>query len=163
MAMDTLCGQIERGTGWARPPFSMDEVDFLNTCSRCMDCIDACPHQALFPLGVKSGLLRAGTPALDLCKRGCHLCQDWPCVMACKTGALALPESGSMPRLARVGVDGGRCPEGCDACVQACPPRAMVREAGQAPHLDVARCPGCGLCLQACPLDPPALTLLPVG
>lgn len=81
----------QKARGWVRPPFAGDELDFLLKCTRCGDCIDACPHQVIFPLPVNRGPEVAATPALDILNRGCHLCSDWPCVTACGEKALAFP------------------------------------------------------------------------
>ena len=77
---------------WIRPPYAINELDFLLACTRCGDCIPACPHQVVFPLSARVGVKAMGTPALDLLNKGCQLCSDWPCVQACGEGALKLPE-----------------------------------------------------------------------
>ncbi|MEZ0155758.1 MAG: 4Fe-4S dicluster domain-containing protein [Candidatus Reddybacter sp.] len=77
---------------WIRPPYALNELDFLLACTRCGDCIPACPHNVIFPLSARVGVKAVGTPALDLLNKGCHLCSDWPCVQACGEGALNLPE-----------------------------------------------------------------------
>ena len=81
-----------RARRWIRPPFAQPELDFLLACTRCDACIEACPHQVIFPLPFSCGAEVASTPALDLQNRGCHLCTDWPCVQACEVGALAFPK-----------------------------------------------------------------------
>ncbi|MBQ0720285.1 MAG: hypothetical protein KBT88_02075 [Gammaproteobacteria bacterium] len=77
---------------WIRPPYATDELDFLLACTRCGDCIAACPHQVIFPLSARVGVKAMGTPALDLLNKGCHLCSDWPCVQACNEEALNLTQ-----------------------------------------------------------------------
>jgi len=77
---------------WIRPPHAINELDFLLACTRCGDCIPACPHEVIFPLSARVGVKAVGTPALDLLNKGCHLCSDWPCVNACPEDALSLPE-----------------------------------------------------------------------
>ncbi len=77
---------------WIRPPYAINELEFLLACTRCGDCISACPHQVIFPLTARVGVKAVGTPALDLLNKGCHLCADWPCVQVCGEGALNLPE-----------------------------------------------------------------------
>ena len=76
---------------WIRPPFAVNELDFLLACSRCGDCVPACPHNVVFTLPARLGSSVVGTPALDLVNKGCHLCEEWPCVQACNDGALLLP------------------------------------------------------------------------
>jgi ferredoxin-type protein NapG len=73
-----------------RPPFAIGELEFLLACTRCHDCISACPHETIFALSARNGLELAGTPALDLVNRACHMCESWPCVSACKPQALTL-------------------------------------------------------------------------
>lgn len=46
-------------------------------------------------------------------------------------------------------VDSSRCPDGCQACVQACPAQAIQVD-GQV-HLDLGRCLFCQECVAACP------------
>ena len=53
-------------------------------------CIKACPHEIVFPLSPNNGAEVMNTPALDLLNKGCHLCEDWPCVNACETNALKI-------------------------------------------------------------------------
>lgn len=76
---------------WIRPPYAIDEVDFLDACTRCGDCITACPHDVIFPIPTKYGEEFSSTPILNLSEKGCHLCEDWPCVNVCKTSALSFP------------------------------------------------------------------------
>jgi len=88
-AVDT---QINRqASRWIRPPFAINEFEFLLTCSRCNACIEACPHHVIFSLPARIGTKFAATPALDLLNYGCHLCEDWPCVTACEVKALIFP------------------------------------------------------------------------
>ncbi|MCP4072342.1 MAG: hypothetical protein GY742_11465 [Hyphomicrobiales bacterium] len=39
-----------------RPPFAIEEFDFLTKCTRCHDCIEACPHQAIYSLSSRRGI-----------------------------------------------------------------------------------------------------------
>lgn len=76
---------------WIRPPFAIDELDFLLACNRCGDCTQACPHEVIFPLHSKLGVSVFATPAMNLLNQACHLCADWPCVEVCEKGALKIP------------------------------------------------------------------------
>lgn len=80
---------VEQAKAWIRPPFAQAELDFLLNCSRCGDCIDACPHQVIFPLPLSRGASVAATPAMDIPNKACLLCTDWACVNACKDKALS--------------------------------------------------------------------------
>lgn len=81
----------ENASHWIRPPFAVDEINFLLTCTRCDECIKACPHQVIFPLPARLGAQVVSTPVMDLLNRSCHLCEDWPCVQACEPKALTIP------------------------------------------------------------------------
>ncbi len=160
---------------WLRPPFALDELAFELTCTRCDKCIEACEHGVLFKLPARFGLHVAGTPAMDLAKRGCHMCEDWPCVAACEPNALAMavaqvaPEEDGrqpppMPKLASVAIDTKAClpylgPE-CGACAHSCPvPGALLWPDGIKPVIDPDACTGCALCREACIAEPKAVTV----
>ncbi len=145
---------------WIRPPFAREELEFLLACTRCGACIDACPHQVVFPLPARVGLQAAGTPALDLLNKGCHLCADWPCVTACEPHALHVPEvveaAGHEPPTAdSPPVETPEAGQPDDASVRALPRLAAV-------VVDTDRClpysgPECGACVDHCTVG--ALTL----
>ncbi len=82
----------QNASRWIRPPYAQDELNFLLSCTRCDECIKACPHGVIFRLSARLGTQVAGTPAMDLLNKGCHMCEDWPCVAACEANALQIPE-----------------------------------------------------------------------
>ena len=165
---------------WIRPPFALDELELLLSCTRCTACIDACPHQVIFPLPSRRGAKVVGTPALDLINHGCHLCEDWPCVTACEPGALKLPpiepettaeaeteqpqpDFDALPRLATATLDTRTClpwsgPE-CGACQGSCPIQGALLWQREKPRIDPEQCTGCGLCREACIVEPKAITI----
>ena len=156
-----------RAANWLRPPFAVRELDFLYGCTRCDKCIEACSYDVLFKLPVSHGRQVAGTPAMDLLFRGCHMCADWPCVKACEPEVLKLPEQdGELApqtvRLARVKINPKRClpylgPE-CGACESACPvPGALEWQDGRRPVVNDNLCTGCALCREACIVEPKAV------
>ncbi len=154
-----------RAGHWIRPPYAIDELEFLLACNRCGECVAACPHETVFLLSARLGAQVTGTPALDLLNKGCHLCADWPCVAACETGALQLPENNEeetpLPRMAVASIDTSVCipylgPE-CGACAGSCPvPDALAWEQ-ERPHINKDACVGCGLCREACIVSPKAI------
>ena len=104
----------ENAEHWIRPPFAIEELDFLLACSRCGDCIKACPHDVIFPLPSRLGAKVFSTPGMNLVSQGCHLCEDWPCVQACEPKALlypvektALDDSGQVATAGAVQLDQG--------------------------------------------------------
>ena len=150
---------------WIRPPFSGDEADFVLACTSCGACITACPHQVLFALPDRYQKPLAGTPSMNLLNRGCHLCDNWPCVDACEPGALTRPGDEAAPRLARVWIDTTRClpyqgPE-CGACADSCPVPQALNWQDQKPVIDADLCTGCAQCREACFLDPKAIRVAP--
>ena len=151
-----------RAKNWLRPPYAKPELEFLLCCTRCDDCRDACPHDVIFPLTADHGIEAAGTPALDLLTRGCHLCDGWPCVAACEANALELNDT--VAKLAKLYVDPHFClpysgPE-CGACADSCPvPGALDWQGNLRPSIDPALCVGCALCREACITTPKAITV----
>ncbi len=157
-----------RAAHWIRPPYALDELEFLLACTRCNACIEACPQQTIFPLPARLGVQFAGTPALDLINRSCHLCEGWPCVSACEPGALLLPEVDEgkplpAPKLARAEIDTGQClpwqgPE-CGACAASCPQPGALKWENWRPVIDAELCVGCGQCREACIVEPRAIRI----
>ncbi len=153
---------------WIRPPYAVQELDFLLACTRCGKCIEACPHQVIFNLPARLGTRAMGTPAMDLLNKGCHLCEDWPCISACEPGALKLPEKTrdglpDLPIMARAEIDTEIClpysgPE-CGACEASCPVAGALKWEMSKPYIDPELCTGCGLCREVCIVDPSAVTI----
>jgi ferredoxin-type protein NapG len=174
----------QRARRYIRPPFAIEEFDFLVKCSRCGDCIEACPHGTVFPLTARLGVDLLNTPALDLTHGACQMCEDWPCVTACKEAALKLAtvetdEDGdkdrvegkplpmpALPRLATARVNQTTClaymgPE-CGACGSVCPvPGAIIWDMTR-PQINKDICTGCAICRQACITEPKAINLTPI-
>lgn len=153
---------------WIRPPFAIDEIEFILACTRCNACIEACPHDVIFPLASRLGASVVNTPALDLLNRSCHLCDDWPCVTACEPSALKLPEADkpeaiTPPKIAHAEIDTDTClpysgPE-CGACVPLCPVSGALYLEMEKPIIDQDECVGCGMCLEACIMEPKAVKI----
>lgn len=158
----------QRARRWLRPPFARAELEFLLACTRCDKCVEACPHEVIFKLPARLGAQVVGTPALDILNKGCHLCEDWPCVKACEPDALQFPVTDGegelpLPKLARAEINTSSClpylgPE-CGACKPACPvPGALVWDR-EKPRVDPETCTGCGLCREACVVEPKAVNI----
>lgn len=169
----------KQASHWIRPPYALDELSFLLACTRCSDCIEACPHDVIFALSTRTGVKTAGTPALDLLNTGCHLCEDWPCVSACEAKALlreapelasddtaseettSVPVEIPLPKLAMVSINTETClpysgPE-CGACIDSCPvPNTLTLDLCK-PVINQTSCTGCGLCRAACIIEPSAI------
>ncbi len=166
----------ENAARWIRPPFAIEELDFLIACTRCGDCISACPYEIIFPLSSKLGAKVFNTPAMDLNNHACHLCEDWPCVQACAQACekpvLKIPEINSeqkenttslkkpLPKLANVFINIKTClpysgPE-CGAC-KVCPVEGAMIWDMEKPSINNDLCTGCALCREACIVEPKAI------
>lgn len=159
--MDVASGDDRVESHWPRPPGALPEAMFLSRCTRCSDCIDACPHDAIGKIPEDGGRW-AGTPAMNPAAKPCHLCEDTPCVAACEPRAL-VPVAAEDILLGTAMIDRGKCfaylgPE-CGACELACPRDAVVTVGGK-PTIDPAACNGCGLCREACPVWGKAIRVL---
>lgn len=139
-----------------RPPWT-DEAAVAEACTRCGDCLGACPT-AILVAGA------GGFPAVDFTAGAgeCTFCGA--CADACRDGVFA-PAAGRPPwRAAAVLGEGCLARRGvmCQSCGDACPERAIrFRPArGAAPQPTVTQdCTGCGACVSACPAD--AVTVRP--
>jgi ferredoxin-type protein NapG len=168
---------FERKIRWIRPPYALDELEFLLTCTRCGECISACPYHTIFPLSASVGTQVANTPALDLLNNACHLCPEWHCLKVCQPRALRLPQPDTedsplsketsqlipipLPRLSLVHVDKERClpykgPE-CGACKDSCPVEGALTWRMNKPYIIKELCVGCALCRMACIVESKAI------
>lgn len=148
-----------------RPPGAVPEALFLAGCTQCMQCVEACPHNAIHTLKDSVGL-GAGTPVMVPEARACHMCDGFPCAAACPEKVLEVP-SAPVWRLGTARIDPQRClpfrgPE-CGACAGWCPEGApaLTLRLGK-PRIDPAICVGCGLCIPACPTRPGAIDIAPL-
>jgi ferredoxin-type protein NapG len=158
----------QRASHWIRPPYALTELEFLLACTRCDKCIEDCPHNVIFKLPAKLGMQVVGTPAMDLLNKGCHLCEDWPCVEACEPKALQFPEveEGEVLPLAKIAyaeINTQTClpytgPE-CGACASSCPAPGALLWDMERPRIDPEVCVGCSLCREACIANPKAVTI----
>ncbi len=129
---------------WARRP----DADFTERCTRCGDCVRACPRQVL-----KAG--DGGFPVIDFAAAGCSLCGD--CRRACPTGAISA--AGGEAFAWRVQVDEScltRHGVECRVCGDACDAHALrfVPALGGIAQLriELDACTGCGDCVATCPV-----------
>ncbi|MCK8463136.1 ferredoxin-type protein NapF [Aliiroseovarius sp. S1339] len=134
------------GTLRQRPPGAGVEAAFLDACTQCGDCAEACPEGIIAHDADERPFLDFNSGACTFC----HACTD-----ACDFGAL-LPENewlwkGSVDKscLSLNGVE-------CRTCEAHCDQRAIgfqPQTGGHAqPELDEDLCNGCGGCSMACPV-----------
>ncbi len=152
-------GQYKPSESMLLPPWALDQEHFLDLCTRCGDCVSACPENILTP---GSG----GFPTTDFTKNECTFCSD--CVSACPTGALLNSESNAPWHQAPTINDQCLAQKGvvCRSCEEACEPEAInfltkhIRGVA-APTINNDLCNGCGACISICPND--ALTIQPLS
>jgi len=160
---------------YIRPPGFQSEADFSSRCIRCLKCLQACPYESIVP--VRDLLNQAsGTPEIDVRTRACRMCEDFPCVDVCPTGALRDCASREEVRMGTAVIDEEKCIafDGmrCEVCYRACPLidqaitidfRARENDAIHkvfAPIIHEDVCTGCGLCVERCVTDEPSIYIV---
>ncbi len=132
---------------WLRPPGAVEEQLFLERCTKCNDCVKACPPHAI------GAHPNDGTPVLYADQSPCLLCEDFPCVTACGTDALVPVEHCSQVHMGIATVSHRLCTagQGCHACVSKCPTDALAMDV-ESLRLSVVTeaCVGCGMCEMVC-------------
>ena len=133
-------------TDWLRPPGAVGEATFLERCTKCSDCMKACPHESIV-------IHQDGTPVIFPDQMPCYLCGDTPCIAACATEALLPIGSVNEARMGVAVINHRLCTagQGCHACVSKCPTDALTMDFDtQRLVVAVERCVGCGMCEHVC-------------
>ena len=153
-----LRGDFSGRSRTVRPPWALAENAFVESCTRCGNCIEVCPQHIL----EKGG---GGFPRVNFSRGECLFCGD--CVRSCTPGALAgwRPSGDSTtPWLLRARIEAAclaRRGVECRSCVDQCETGAIrfrpVAGGVAQPQLDPALCNGCGACYSVCPAQ--AITL----
>jgi ferredoxin-type protein NapF len=74
-----LRGNFKSGQAPQRPPWALAEALFINACSRCGDCVPACPTRII--------VIVRGFPEVDFKRGECTFCGA--CAAACKDKRIA--------------------------------------------------------------------------
>ncbi|TGK62078.1 4Fe-4S dicluster domain-containing protein [Leptospira wolffii] len=133
---------------------------FFSKCTGCGDCIYACPYSVLFP--VPDDETGKHFPRMDVNLNACMLCEDYPCISSCQTGALKKlkkeerPKFGKAQGLFQHCINSRTGEKTCETCQITCPIPNVVQFRGNKPTFS-SECVGCGQCVSACPTFPKAI------
>ncbi|MEX2213632.1 MAG: 4Fe-4S dicluster domain-containing protein [Phycisphaeraceae bacterium] len=162
------------GTRYLRPPGALAAPAFSDTCSRCGDCVKACPAQAIKLDEEHAG----GLPYIVARESPCVVCTDLSCMKVCPTGALRKLDGQHQIQMGYAVTDQSRCLRGggfaiyeeptsitgedCQLCVTQCPIGSEAIAIDNHGTVEVRHgCIGCGVCEQVCPTDPPSVWVEP--
>ncbi len=154
-------GTVSRTFPVFRPPGAIDEFQFLSGCTRCGDCVAACPHQAIRGAPERLGNV-AGTPIIEADTAACMMCPDFPCIDSCEPGVLTrlLP-----PIMGTARVTEHLClahhQTTCTVCSERCPVEGAIAVRDGKPTVNEDTCTGCGVCRYVCPAPENAILLMP--
>ncbi len=142
---------------YLRPPGALPEPLFLLTCTRCEECVAACPHYAISMLPPEHKAA-ASTPVITPQRQPCMMCEDFPCISVCGPKAIVLNEKNKKPVIGSVKVDPSRCwsalGQDCNYCKDECLRHASAISLthGSPPEINYDLCDGCGRCEYICPV-----------
>lgn len=147
-----------------RPPGAKEvEDDFIGTCSRCQNCVQACPVHAIQIDDNQA----EGVPFIIAEEQPCVMCDGLLCMYNCPSGAIT-PLPIGLVDMGTAEWREGRCirSEGtdCTMCVDRCPigPRAIeLRDDRIVVHEE--GCTGCGVCEHDCPTSPKSIVVIPAS
>jgi len=133
-----------------RPPWALPEAQFIDRCTRCGECIKACPYTI-----IKEG--RGKFPLVDFSLHGCNFCRQ--CLDVCEPKALTDTNAEDSPWLLKASILPACLSLNavvCRSCGEACEERSIsfrLEPGGIArPQLDIETCTGCGECFAVCPV-----------
>lgn len=147
-----------------RPPGALPEAEFLQTCSRCGACVNACPANAI----VINERTADGAPFVDANAAACVVCATLDCMNVCPTGAL-VPVPMADIDMGTAIWNPATClrtagAEPCTTCVDVCPiGEVAIRLDGNNVQVIEDGCVGCGLCQNKCPTTPKSITVQPAA
>ena len=179
--MQLLRGDLQGKNSVYRPPWALPENYFIDYCTRCDKCIDACFDELI----IKG---RGGFPQMDFTRGGCDFCGD--CLDVCEADALhkiavnktadsaqthlkssANEEDSDAevflpPWHIKASIDLTKCLSMnaviCRSCGESCDDEAIkfdLKLGGIAePVLNKDNCSGCGACFSVCPVQVISLT-----
>ena len=146
--------QVTKRPPVLRPPGAISERQFLQACTRCDKCIQACPKDAIKKVPKKLGWIIMDTPYIDPMKVPCVMCDDLPCISACQDEALLPVAAPADVNMGYVLLDKKHCVaygDGfCQQCLIDCPIPGAITQKENRPVFHRNVCTGCGACVRAC-------------
>ena len=132
-----------------RLPWARNELEFTDNCTRCHDCMAACPEKII----IKGD---GGFPEVDFTKGECTFCTE--CVKTCSEDFFLSIEAEPWALKANITE---QCLANqkvvCLVCGEQCETEAIrfVPKVGGAsdPILSIEECTGCGACSKPCPTN----------
>lgn len=166
-AHETANGEDEYAR-FLRPPGAMAPGEFESICSRCGNCVEACPAEAI--MLDQNSHTAGGFPYILPLNQPCVVCSELACMKSCPTGALKLVDKLSI-RMGTARVRHEKClrdrGENCTLCIDVCPiekdGQRAVFASTESGRIRVRKniCIGCGLCESRCPTNPAAIEIVP--
>jgi len=161
--------------GLIRPPGALPEMDFIARCSRCGECMAACPTNTLQPIWLDAGFMGLFSPGLNLrrsyCSPECRMCGE-----VCPTDAIRRlsPDERIWAKTGTAVIFRRKClaweqQKSCMVCDEVCPYKAVEfrKEPGNpvpVPQVREEECAGCGYCEHFCPVqNQSAIVVTPMG
>ena len=150
-------------TPWLRPPGALDEQNFLDTCSRCGNCVKVCPAQCIKI--DSTGISGGGAPYIEPSIMACVVCEGLVCMHDCPSGAL-VPTALGLIDMGTAEWRESFCVrskgENCTICIDKCPIGAVAIELREGRiHVIEDGCTGCGVCEHDCPTSPKSIVVNP--
>lgn len=139
----------QQGFAGIRPPWSVDNEQFIAGCSRCGDCVSQCETNILI---IGDG----GFPEVKFSQGECSFCQR--CVGVCQQPIFRPTTEQAWQHKIDITSNclAQRLVE-CRTCQDYCETQAIrfKPQLGQPakPNINLADCNGCGACLGACPVN----------
>jgi ferredoxin-type protein NapG len=148
---------------WLRPPGALNERAFLDTCSRCNNCVNVCPAKCIKI--DPTGKLGNGAPYIEPQAMPCVVCDGLLCMRDCPSGAL-VPTALGLIDMGTAAWDPHTCVrstgENCTICIDRCPIGSVAIELkNDRVHVIEEGCTGCGVCEHDCPTTPRSIVVIP--
>lgn len=148
---------------WLRPPGSLPEAQFRQTCQHTGDCVSVCPVKAIRLDRNVAG----GVPYINADTSACAVCSGLKCMSVCPSGAIvatSLTEIDMGTAVWNESICLRTKGEECTICVDKCPLGTAAIEL-KSGHVAVnpLGCIGCGVCQQECPTSPKSIKVIPIA